>query len=59
MARSCNGMLALEGNRDPSLPVEERNMRKLVLLENRETGEVGEWNLFYDHKTGCFNEVKE
>lgn len=58
MARSCNGMLALEGNRDPSLPEEERNMRKLVLLENRETGEVGEWTLYYNPKSGCFNEVE-
>lgn len=58
MARSCNGMLALEGNRDPSLPEEERNMRKLVLLENRETGEVGEWDLYYNKNTGSFTEIE-
>lgn len=59
MARSCNGMLALEGNRDPSLPEEERNLRKLVLLENRETGEVGEWGLYYNPVTGLFTEVRQ
>ncbi len=57
MARSCNGMLAIEGNRDPSLPIEQKNMRKLVLLENRETGETGEWDLFYERETGCFREL--
>src|SRR5690554_1976826 len=37
MARSCNLMMGLEGNRDPELSLEERNMRSLVVLENRET----------------------
>ena len=32
MARSCNLMLGLEGNRDPNLAPEERNLRTLVLL---------------------------
>lgn len=57
MARSCNYMLGLEGNRDPELTEEERNMRKLVLLEDREFGEVGELNLYWDSNTGLFNEV--
>lgn len=57
MARSCNFMLGLEGNRDPDIPVEERNMRYLVLLENREFGETGRFPLYYDTATGMYNEV--
>lgn len=57
MARSCNYMFGLEGNRDPSLSVEERNMRTLVLLEDREFGEVGRFKLYWHKPTGLFNEV--
>lgn len=57
MARSCNLMFGLEGNRDPNLSVEERNMRTLVLLEDREYGEVGRFNLYWDRHTTLFNEV--
>ena len=57
MARSCNLMLGLEGNRDPNLPREERNLRTLVLLEDREFGETGRFKLYWDQSTGLFNEV--
>jgi len=57
MARSCNLMLGLEGNRDPNLSPEERNMRTLVLLEDREHGEVGRFKLYWDNTTGLFNEI--
>lgn len=57
MARSCNYMLGLEGNRDSNLSPEERNMRTLVLLEDREFGEVGRYKLYWDNKTGLFNEI--
>lgn len=57
MARSCNYMLGLEGNRDPNLGAEERNMRKIVLLEDREFGEVGRYGLYWDNATSLFNEV--
>ena len=57
MARSCNYMLGLEGNRDPNLSPEERNLRKLVLLEDREFGEVGRYGLYWDNHTGLFNEI--
>lgn len=57
MARSCNLMIGLEGNRDPAIDAEERNMRKLVVLENRETGEVGEFNLYWNPNTTLFTEV--
>jgi twinkle protein len=58
MARSCNYMLGLEGNRDPNLTKEERNIRHLVLLEDREYGEVGRMAMYWDESTGLFNEIK-
>jgi twinkle protein len=57
MGRSCNYMIGLEGNKDPELSDEERNMRKLVLLDDREFGEVGEVNLYWDKHTTLFNEA--
>lgn len=57
MARSCNLMLGLEGNRDPGLKPEERNMRTLVLLEDREFGQTGRYGLYWDAATGLFNEI--
>jgi twinkle protein len=57
MARSCNLMLGLEGNRDPNLPREEKNLRTLVLLEDREFGETGRFKLYWDQNTGLFNEL--
>lgn len=57
MARSCNLMLGLEGNRDPNLPREEKNLRTLVLLEDREFGETGRFKLYWDDQTGLFNEL--
>ena len=59
MARSCNYMLGLEGNRDSNLTPEERNMRTLVLLEDREFGEVGRYKLYWDNQTGLFNEINQ
>lgn len=55
MMRSCNYMLGLEGNKDPDLPLEERNCRTIVLLEDREFGQVGSVPLYWDNKTGAFN----
>lgn len=57
MARSCNLMLGLEGNRDPNLGPEERNLRTLVLLEDREFGETGRYKLYWDRNTGLFYEI--
>lgn len=57
MARSCNLMLGLEGNRDPNLQSEERNLRTLVLLEDREFGQSGKFKLYWDDATGMFNEL--
>ena len=57
MARSCNLMLGIEGDRDPNLPIEQKNLRTLVLLEDREYGETGRFPLYWDYVTGLFNEV--
>lgn len=57
MGRSCNYMFGLEGNKDPELSPEERNMRKLVLLDDREYGEAGSVTLYWDSKTTQFNEM--
>ncbi len=58
MSRSCNYMFGLEGNKDPDLSEHERNMRDLVLIEDREFGEAGRFPLYWDRATGLFNEVK-
>ena len=58
MMRSCNYMFGLEGNKDPDLTEEQRNMRRLVILEDREFGASGYSNLYWDNKTSLFNEVK-
>lgn len=58
MGRSCNYMFGIEGNKDPDLPEEERNVRTLVLLDDREYGEVGRFDLYWSSKTTMFNEMK-
>lgn len=58
MGRSCNYMFGIEGNKDPELEEGERNVRYLVLLDDREFGEVGKCKLYWDPKTTQFNEVK-
>ena len=59
MMRSCHVMLGLEGNKDPDLTVEERNMRRLIILEDRAYGSTGYVSLYYDEKTGLYHEMKE
>ena len=57
MMRSCNYMIGLEGNKDPDLPTEQRNLRRLIILEDREFGEGGVVDLYWDNNTSLFNEV--
>lgn len=57
MARSCNYAIGMQGNKDPELTQEERNMRELVVLADREFGESGSVQLYWDRKTHLFNEV--
>jgi twinkle protein len=58
MARSCNYMFGLEGNKDDSSTKEERNLRDLVLLEDREFGETARIPLYWDEHTTLFNELQ-
>ena len=57
MMRSCNLMIGMQGNKDPELPKSERNMRELVILEDREFGASGVFPLFWEESTGLFNEM--
>jgi twinkle protein len=57
MMRAAHLMIGLEGNKDPDLPEDQRNMRSIVVLENRMSGETGRIGLFYDKNTGAFNEI--
>ncbi len=57
MARSCNYAIGLEGNKDPELTAEERNMRKLVVLADREFGEGGTVPLYWNKQTHLFAEA--
>jgi twinkle protein len=59
MMRSCNMMLGLEGNKDPELSDEERCLRDIVLLEDREFGETGRINLYWNRNTTRFKELGE
>lgn len=58
MMRSCNYMIGMRGNKDPELPLEERNMRYLEMLEDREFGASGVIPLYWDSNTGLFNEAR-
>jgi len=57
MMRSCNMMLGLEGNKDEMLPENIKNIRDLVLLEDREFGETGRFSLYWNKNTTRFTEI--
>lgn len=57
MARSCNYAFGLQGNKDPELSEEERNVRHLIMLADREFGEVIDVPLYWDKNTNLFNEM--
>lgn len=57
MQRSCHLMLGLLGNKDPDLPEEIRNTREIRVLEDRNWGSSGKYQLFYNKNTGRFTEV--
>ncbi len=57
MMRSCNYMIGMEGDKDPEQPLEHRNTRTLVILEDREFGITERIPLYWDNQTGMFNEV--
>lgn len=57
MMRSCHLMMGLEGDKNPDLDREERNLRRLIILEDRNLGASGSINLYYDDRTGLLNEI--
>ena len=59
MARFCHMMIGIEGNKDPELSDEERNTRKLVILEDRNFGESAIIPLFYNKNTGRLLEPQQ
>lgn len=59
MMRSCHMMVGLEGNKDPDLPIQIRNQRKLIVLEDREFGASGIVRLYYNSDTGLYTEMIE
>lgn len=58
MGRSANYIWGIEGNKDESLPEEQRNLRDIVLIDDREFGEVGRCRLYWQRINGLFTEVK-
>jgi twinkle protein len=58
LMRFGNYMLGIERNKDPELPKEERNLAHMVLLKDREYGNVGRFPVFYDDSTDQFLEPK-
>jgi twinkle protein len=56
MMRSCNLMIGIEGNKDDALSDEQRNVRHLKLLEDREFGETGTFPVYWDRNTTLFKE---
>ena len=59
MARFCHLMIGIEGNKDPELSEEERNTRKLVILEDRNFGESAIIPTFYNKNTGRLLEPQQ
>lgn len=57
MMRSCNLMIGLEGNKDPELDEDIRNLRWLTILEDREFGNAASICLHWNKNTTKFTEV--
>jgi len=56
MMKWSTDVWGIEGNKDPDLAEHERNVRKVVLLKNRDFGNVGSFYLFYDPETTRLSE---
>lgn len=57
MMRSCHMMIGMSGNKSPDIPEEDRNIRKLTILEDRAFGVSGSVSLYWDKRTGKFIEL--
>jgi len=51
-------MIGIEGNKDPNLDIDLRNIRHLVILEDREFGCSDRVSLYWNRETGLFSEIK-
>lgn len=57
MMRSCHLMIGLEGNKDPELEEDIRNLRYLTILEDREFGNSATVGLHYNKNTTLYSEI--
>src|SRR5690554_31942 len=57
MIKWSNYIIGLERNKDPDLPEYERNTTTVVLLKDREFGNVGKFRVFYNKETGDLVEM--
>ena len=57
MMRSCNYMIGLQGNKDPDLPLAERCLRELIVLEDREFGVTGKSTITWNPNTSLYTEL--
>jgi twinkle protein len=56
LMRFGNYMLGIERNKDPEITKEERNLAHIVLLKDREYGNVGRFPVYYNDETDQFLE---
>lgn len=57
MIKWSHYIIGLERNKDPDLPEYERNTTTVVLLKDREFGNVGKFRVFYNKETGDLVEM--
>lgn len=57
MIKWSHYIFGLERNKDPDLPENERNTTTIVLLKDREFGNVGKFKVFYNNQTGDMTEL--
>ena len=50
-------MIGIEGNKDPDLPKEVRNIRNLRVLEDREFGVSDKFPIYWNDQTSLFEEL--
>jgi len=57
MIKWSHYLIGLQRNKDPELPEYERNTTTVVLLKDREFGNVGKFKLFYNKEDGSLKEI--
>ena len=59
MMRNTYYMWGIERNKDPELPMKQRNTSWFVILDDRKHGRAGKFPVFYDTDTGDYLEPPE